>query len=108
MQDSKETPPSGTGFFVRLYWIFAGNILLFFLLVFIVEKHPKFPSLLDATYGLAVASLILARYVDIRFLNGTTGDEEPATMTHWRRYATLMGSAGVGAWILAHLIVRVL
>jgi hypothetical protein len=46
--------------------------------------------------------------VDIRFLNGETGDGKPATLTHWRRYALLVGSVGLGAWLLAHALVSIL
>lgn len=108
MQDQTEVPLSGKGFLVRLYWLFLGNALLFFLLVFIFEKHPKLPSLLDAAYSVALASLILVRYVDIRFLNGQTGEGKPATMAHWHRYALLIGSVGMGGWLLARVLIHFL
>lgn len=108
MQDQKQVSPGGTGVFVRLYWLILGNVLLFFLLVSLFEKHPPLPSLLDAVYFVVVASLILARYIDIRFLNGETGEGTPATMTNWRRYTMLVGSVGVGAWLLARTLAHVL
>ena len=108
MTDQKEAPISGTGFLVRLYWMGIGNVLLLFLFFFIVEKRLIFPSLLDAAYLVALASLILIRYVDIRFLNGETGDGKPATLTHWRRYAMIIGSAGGAAWLLARVLAHFL
>ena len=98
MEDQKEAPLSGLGFFVRLYWMFVGNALLMFLLGFIYSKHSKFPSLLDAAYLGALASLILVRYVEIQFLNGQTGEGKPATLAHWRRYAKIVAPAGVVGW----------
>jgi hypothetical protein len=108
MPDQKEAPTSGAGVLARLYWLFFGNTLLFFLLVFIIQKRPKLPSSLDAAYLIAVASLILVRYVDIRFLNGQTGEGKPATMANWRRYALLVGPAGAGAWLLARVLMHFL
>ena len=106
MQAQTETPVTGGGFLARLYWAFVGNALLFFLLVFLLEKRPPLPSLLDAACWLAIISLILVRYVDIRFLNGETNEGKPATMAHWRRHATLVGFIGTGAWLVTRLIVH--
>lgn len=108
MQDQKEASPSGKGILARLYWMFFGNILLMFVLVFIFEKRPSFPSFYDAAYWTALAFLIFVRYVDIRFLNGQTGEGTPATMIHWRRYAVIVGPVGVGAWILVRVLVHFL
>lgn len=100
MPDQKEATQSGIEFFVRLYWLFIGNVILFFILAFILEKHLRFPSILDALYLCAIVALILVRYVDIRFLKGETGEGKPATMAHWRRYTMLISLVGVGAWLL--------
>ena len=108
MPDQKEDPQSGAGFLVRLYWLFIGNVLLFFLLVFIFEKRPPLLSRLDVTYLVAVASLIVARYIDIRFLNGRTGEDKPATMTDLGQYMMIIGPAGVGAWLLVRVLIHFL
>jgi hypothetical protein len=103
MPDQEEVPFSRTGMFARFYWICVGDPLLLLLLVVMIAKHPKLPSLLDAAYVAALGSLILVRYADTRFLKGQTGEGQPATMAHWRRYAMLMGSAWVGAWLVARV-----
>jgi hypothetical protein len=104
----QEAPATGAEFLVRIYWLFLGNTLLLFLLVLMSEKRPKLPSITDAAYLAAVASLIAVRYVDIRFLNGQTGEGKPATMSHWRRYALLIGSIGAGAWLVVRLLIPLL
>jgi hypothetical protein len=105
MQDKTEVPVNGHGLLVRLYWIFVGNIFLLLLLVFIVQKKTSFPSLVDAACLITAASLVIVRYIDIRFLNGQTGEGKPATMSDWRSYAMLIGSIGVGGLLLAHMLV---
>lgn len=106
MQDQKEVSAGGAQVLIRLYWLFLGNAILAFLLVFIVEKHPKLPSLFDVAYLATLASLILVRYVDIRFLNGQTGEGKPATVAHWRRYAMLVAPVGLAAWLLTRTLVH--
>lgn len=106
MQDPKETDPkqtssSGTGVLLRLYWLILGNALLFFVLVFIFERHPKLPSLLDVAFVATMASLLIVRYIDIRFFDGQTGEGKPATMQDWRGYGILVGAVGTGGWLLA-------
>lgn len=108
MQEHKEVPGSGVGCLVRFYWLFFGNALLFFILIFIVEKRARIPSFLDAAFWVAVGLLIVVRYVDIRYLNGQTGEGKPATMDHWRRYAAIVVPAALVAWILAHVFGRVM
>ncbi len=104
MQDQAEVPVSGAGCLVRLGWMLFGNLLLFFLLVSIPMKRPAFPSAVDAACMATVVLLIAIRYVDIRYFSGLTGDGKPATMTHWRRYALVIGAGGTGAWILARAL----
>jgi hypothetical protein len=108
MQDQEAAPLGVTGALVRLYWFFFGNAILFFLLLFIVEKHPKVPSLYDPACWLTIASLILVRYADVRFLNVKTSEGKPATLNDWRRYALLVGALGIGGWLLARVLAHLL
>ena len=108
MQEKEKTPTGGLEFLVRFYWLILGNGLLFMLLVLIFEKRARFPSLLDGAYLAAAALLIAMRYVDIRFFNGQTGEGQPATMAHWRRYSLVTGCVTLGAWLMVHVLTRVL
>lgn len=108
MQDQAKVSTSGIGVLARLYWMFLGNMFLLFLLAFIFQKHPKLPSLLDALYFVVVASLICVRYIDIRFLNGETGEGNPATMADWRQYAMIVAPVGVGVWLSSRVLIHFL
>jgi hypothetical protein len=101
MADPTEVYINGKGVLARLYWMFFGNLILVFLLIFIFEKGPGFPSLHDAAYLVTLVSLLIIRYLDIRFLKGETGEGKPATMTDWRHHAVLVSSVATGAWIVA-------
>jgi len=82
-----------------------GNAILWFVLASIFAKRPKLPSAYDVIYWLIVASLVLARYVDIRYQKGRTAySDDPATLKHWRRYAALLVIAAFGAWVAAHAL----
>jgi hypothetical protein len=52
----------------------------------------------------AVLLLVVVRYVDVRFLKGSTVFGQPASMQHWRRYAVLLIGASVVIWGVAHAI----
>ena len=108
MPDPAVVPLGRAGMLARVYWMGCGDPLLLLLLLVIIAKHPKLPSLLDAAFFVAVASLILVRYVDIRFLNGQTGEGKPATLADWRRYALLIATVTLGAWLVARVIVHFL
>ena len=104
MQDQQDSFRSVIGLFARLYWMLAGNATMVFLLAFILQKHSKFPSVFDLVYWLIALSLVLVRYLDIRYLDGQTATGEPATMVHWGRYVSILIPAALIAWILARVL----
>jgi hypothetical protein len=104
MQSQEIPPQDGYGVLARLYWMMFGYAMLLFLLVFLFEKRPDLPSLLDVVCLLVVGSLVGVRFLDVRFLNGRTADGDPATMDHWRRYAGVVGSIGTGAWVATRVL----
>ena len=64
-----------------------------------LKRKPSFPSFLDIIYWVAIASLVLARYIDVQVLKGQTAYGESATMRHWRNYATLVTGIATVAWL---------
>ncbi len=92
------------GITARLWWMFFGNVLLAFSLMFIVQNGGRFFQVADWVFWIALASLVLIRYVDIRFLGGCTGAGEPTTVRHWTRYAAVLIVCSTAVWILAHVL----
>ncbi len=101
-EDHKFDPPAGC--LLRLFWMLIGNVLLLFCAYGVFQHRSSVLGMADALYWAIVGSLLAARYVDIRYLHGTTSDGDPATMTHWRRYATVLGVVSTGLWLGAHAI----
>ena len=93
---------------MRLYWTLAGNAALAITFGILLHRHPKFPSLTDAACLLFVTSLIGARYIDIRYCKGETGDGKPATMAVWRKYSLLLVLGSVCVWLAIRLIIPLL
>ena len=81
-----------------------GNVILLSCAYGIIQHRSSVLSIADAFYWAIVGSLLAARYVDIRYLYGTTADDDPATMAHWRRYATVLGVVSTALWLGAHAI----
>jgi hypothetical protein len=86
MEEPVEKPLGGSGCLLRLYWLFAGNIILFFLIAFIIDKHFKFPSWHDLAYWITITTLIVVRYIDIRYMLGETAEGKPAYMSDFNKY----------------------
>jgi hypothetical protein len=86
---------------VRLTWIF-GVSLLVFSAIFIIQGNT--PGLADIIFWLIALGLILARYVDIRYLKGETSDNQPATLRHWRRYSVIVLLAAGLLYLLAKIL----
>jgi hypothetical protein len=90
-----------TGCLFRVYWMLAGNLLIA-LFAFTITQRGGALSAVDVVYWLGGASVIAARYVDIRFLAGATADNQPATLRHWQRHAVAVLGAAGGLWLIAH------
>lgn len=96
------TQSSGLGIIARLWWMFLGNMILFICLVLIYDNTGGFLHAADMVFWVTVASLVLVRYLDIRFLNGRTATDAPASITHWVRYTVLIVACSAAVWALAH------
>lgn len=100
----EQQPAEGaSGCLFRVYWMLLGNALVFVCAYRIVEAEGAL-ILADAFYWLAVAGLVGARYVDVRYMEGRTAEGQPATMRDWRRYRLgVLGTSAV-VWAAAHAL----
>ena len=103
-----EQPPaqpqdqSPAGCLARLVWMLIGNLALVVLAFAIYESTGW--TIADPAYWLIMALVIGARYVDIAKFEGTTMNDEPATMAHFRRYALLVLLAGAALYAVARAL----
>jgi hypothetical protein len=88
--------------FLRITWMILGPAVLFALAGLISQRRGA--SVLDLWFAGLVALVIIARLVDVARYQGTTGDGEPATLAHVRRYAIRLVAAAAAAWLLAHIV----
>jgi len=92
-------------FIARIWWMFLGNVIPAFCLVFIYDNTRGFFQAADIVFWVTVASLVLVRYLDIRFLNGRTASgDAPASIRHWVKYTVLLLACSAGVWALAHAL----
>jgi hypothetical protein len=87
---------------IRLGWIFGGIAVLIYCAVFVAMG--KYPGTADLLYWIIVAAILLLRFVDIKFLNGETLDNKPATINHWRIYALKISVASGILYALAKFV----
>ena len=93
---------------VRLWWMFFGNVVLAFCILFIVENRGGFFHAADWVFWITLASLVLVRYVDVKFLDGCTATGAYASVAHWLRYAILVTIGSTVVWAVAHVVSRLL
>jgi hypothetical protein len=98
-------PSQETGFLailIRIFWMMMGNMALGLCAVFITINSIPYFSVYDFIYWMIVVMLIIARYIDVKKLNGLTADGDPATPAHWRRHTFLLILVSVPLWIISH------
>lgn len=100
--ETPSQPPAGCLF--RAIWVLFGNLAIGVIgLKIVIDRAPLF-SLWDLLFWLAVAAVIVTRYVDIRWFQGMTTRSEPATMSHWRRHTLYLLGICAAGWGIAHLV----
>jgi hypothetical protein len=108
MPESKPEKPvqpttSPLGCLLRLVWLLGGNAALLLSAIWIALRSESVRlSEADAVFAVGLIASILARYLDIRYCNGTRETGEPATMADWRRYTVLLVVVGFAALGVAH------
>lgn len=94
---------SGLQASIRVLWMLVGNIVLGGLAISIYHDK-RFISGLDAAFVITVLCLLALRYVDLRFLNGRTATNEPATPGTYPRYAIALVAIAAALILAAHLV----
>lgn len=104
-QEAKPAERSATlGLFLRLFWMFLGNMALGMSAIKIIGNHVTWFSLADVVYGTTIPLLIGARYVDIARYQGATATGEPATIKHWIRYTVSLTLISATVWVASHAV----
>jgi hypothetical protein len=60
----------------------------------------------DIIFWCVVPAMIIVRFLDIKFLDGQTATGEPATLSHWRKYAISLIIISAIIWAVAHIVVN--
>ena len=89
---------------LRLFWMLLGNVILIVSAIFIFQGKDWQFHTADAFFWGTVATLVLFRYLDIKFYNGLTASGEPASMANWRKYAFTLLIFSAAIWRLMHLV----
>jgi len=91
MNDQAQIKPNPSlGVLARFYWMAIGPMIIILIAIAIMMKSFEKNAITNLTYWGLVLSVILIRYLDIRYLKGETADGEPATMKHWKRFCMLL------------------
>ena len=103
-QDSTELASNTgcLGVLARLIWLGLGNGLLLILAAAITQ--PGADRGMDVLFWLVAALILVARYVDVRWLGGLTAEGERASMADWRRHVVILIPVAVALWAAAHFI----
>jgi hypothetical protein len=92
------------GLFAKFFWTLLGNAILFFTAISIYHHKGQIFHTADIVFWVTAATLILVRYLDIKFWNGLTVTGMPASMTHWLKYAVVLLVCSTIVWIILHVI----
>jgi hypothetical protein len=90
---------------LRTFWMFLGNFALMICAANIFMGEGESTRTSDIIFWCAAASMIIVRFIDIKFLDGQTAAGEPASIKHWRRYAVLLIVISAIIWSASHGIV---
>jgi len=101
MNDQSRSEPSPSlGVLARLYWMAIGPIATILVVLAIIMKSFKNTIPTSLIYWSLVLSIILIRYLDIRYFKGETADGEPATLKHWKKFSIVGVIVYCAIWLI--------
>jgi hypothetical protein len=89
-----------TGALIRAHWMLAGPLLCG--LAALAILHVSTLSWRDALFWASATSMIVMRWIDIRWFAGETADGAPATAGHARRFGIGVAAVAALVWVAAH------
>jgi hypothetical protein len=89
----------------RIFWMALGNFALLICAANIFMGESSSTRVSDIIFWSVVPAMIIVRFLDIKFLDGQTTTGEPATLSHWRKYAVLLIIISAIIWSVAHAAV---
>lgn len=91
--------------FGRLFWMMVGPGTLLVSAVLIVSSaRAGWRTGADIMYWIALAGMILGRYVEHRGGNPRTSTGDPATVGDLRRYVITTAIVGAVVWVIANVV----
>jgi hypothetical protein len=93
-----------SGCFARLFWMGAGNLALFLLVILIAQAEALSVTVYDLVLWGVAAAMVAVRYLDVTRFRGQTTEGQPATLAHWRRYSAGLGIVTGLLWVVAHTL----
>ena len=95
---------SPTGCFLRIYSLLIGHVILLFCALAIFHNPSGFLGAADAWFWVLVGTLVVARYVDIRYFKGMTAEGKPASIADWRQYEVFLLVVSLVLWLSANAL----
>ena len=104
--NSRDSQPatSPLGCLIHLFCNLIGYGFLFISAGTIIKYKGLYFPFVDLIFWLIALSIIITRFIDIRFFQGETIDNEPATMSHFWKYLMAVLGLAVFLWTCAHLL----
>jgi hypothetical protein len=90
--------------FLRVYAMMIGHLVLLYWAVVIPQSRSACVGTADAFYWATVGILLLARHVDIQYLQGRTADGGPASLADWRHYAVFLLVVSTTLWLFVNAV----
>jgi hypothetical protein len=98
---TKSEGTNGFGALIRLLWMLIGPFAAAIIAVQIFQKRAGFGKY-DVVFWCLVLLILAVRYVDMRFMNGRTASDEPATPQAYRSYAVKLLAVTIIGWGTLH------
>ena len=81
---------SALGVLVRIGWMLAGYAALALMAAHIAREDTWTITLKDVFFWATVTAIVVLRWIDVRWLEGRTADDRPATGAHVVRHAAVL------------------
>jgi hypothetical protein len=88
----------------RLFWLYAGPMIMLLTSFSIVRAGSGWTTYLDAVFLVVLGLTIFARWYELHSGHGCDGFGNPVTMAVFPKYLGLIVPVAVAAWVIANML----
>jgi len=103
VKTSIQETTSLTGVLLRAYWLILAHGATAIIALVMLAQNKQQSVALNALLLFIFVTVILVRFIDIRYYKGETGEGQKATMNDWKKWSLIITASYAVTFVIVHI-----